>query len=361
VAGWRLGAVVAVVFAMVPTLTDAAATPPTRARTAAATPQPLATSVPTSTPQPPTATSQPTPTAIDPAAVNDASLRDVVRARAPRAAILRAQILFDHAHFSPGEIDAAYGANMRRAIAAFQRARGLPESGEVDAATWAALSTDTAPALVFYVLTPQDVAGPFTPIPPTMMEKATLETLPYASLLEELGEKFHLSPALLTELNPGRRIANAGDEITVPTIVYGALPQAGEVVVDESDRSLTVIDTAGAVFARYPATTGSHHDPLPIGIWRINGIGHYPTFHYNPRLFWDAGASDRSAPIAPGPNNPVGVVWLDLSKEHYGIHGTPEPSLIGRTQSHGCIRLTNWNAEELSQMVKYGTPVTLQP
>ena len=288
-------------------------------------------------------------------------MQDVVRQGAPRHAILRAQVLLEHAHFSVGEIDAAYGANMRRAVAAFQLARALTPSGQVDAATWAALNADAAPVLVSYVLTAEDVAGPFTPVPSSMMDKATLGALNYSSLPEELGEKFHVSPKLLGELNPGRSIANAGDEITVPNILYSALPQVREVIVDAADRSLSVIDDAsGNVFARYPATTGSAHDPLPVGTWRITGIGHYSPFHYNPKLFWDAAATDRPSTIAPGPNNPVGVVWIDLSKEHYGIHGTPEPALIGRTQSHGCIRLTNWSAEELSQMVKYGTPVELR-
>ncbi len=310
---------------------------------------------------PPTATPSATPTPIDPVTVNDPDVRDIVRPRASRAAILRAQILLDRAHFSPGEIDGAYGQTTRRAAAAFQRAHHLQDSGEIDDATWTALDADTAPALVSYVLTPQDVAGPFAPVPARMMDKAKLAALPYASLLEALGEKFHARPALLTELNPGKRIADAGDAITVPNVAGRPSCTVGEVVVSASDRSLAVIDADGAVCARYPATTGSRHDPLPLGSWEVKGIGHNPTFHYNPYLFWDAPRGDRGAAIAPGPNNPVGVVWIDLSKEHYGIHGTPEPSLIGRTQSHGCIRLTNWSAEELSRMVRYGTPVILEP
>jgi lipoprotein-anchoring transpeptidase ErfK/SrfK len=304
----------------------------------------------------------PTPTPIDPAAVNDMGLRDVVRPRAPRAATLRAQILFDRAHYSPGEIDAAYGQTMRRTVAAFQRAHGLPDSGEVDDATWSALDADTAPILVPYTLTAKDVAGPFAPIPTRMLEKAKLDALPYSSLLEALGEKFHVKPALLTELNPGASIANAGDVILVPSVASGRLScDVREIVVSASDKSLTVVDTRGAACARYPATTGSSHDPLPLGTWAVKGIGHNPTFHYNPHLFWDAPPGDRGAAIAPGPNSPIGVVWIDLSKEHYGIHGTASPSTIGHTESHGCIRLTNWSVEELSHLVKYDMPVVLQP
>ena len=123
---------------------------------------------------------------------------------------------------------------------------------------------------------------------------------------------------------------------------------------------MRALDAAGKILAQYPASSGSEHDPLPIGMWKINGVAKNPPFHYNPELFWDAEPNHSKAKIAPGPNNPVGVVWIDLTKDHYGIHGTPEPARVGHTQSHGCIRLTNWDAMELAGMVRPGLPAELK-
>jgi lipoprotein-anchoring transpeptidase ErfK/SrfK len=194
-----------------------------------------------------------------------------------------------------------------------------------------------------------------------MMEKATLPALGYSSPLELLSEKFHASPKLLQKLNPGKSFDKAGEEILVPN-VHTALPgeKAAKIVVDKTTSTVTALDAEGKMIAQYPATMGSEHDPLPLGDWKVNGVSRNPPFHYNPDLFWDADANDEKATIKPGPNNPVGVVWIDLSKSHYGIHGTPEPSTIGKTQSHGCIRLTNWDAAELAAMVAPGTPAHLQ-
>jgi lipoprotein-anchoring transpeptidase ErfK/SrfK len=283
-----------------------------------------------------------------------------VRAGAPAAAILRAQVLLDRAHFSVGEIDAKYGANTKKAIAGFQVARDLPPSGEVDVTTWGALEADQAPVLVSYVISAEDVAGPFYAIPHDMMEKATLPALTYSSPLEALAEKFHASPHLLTALNPGAAFDRVGQEILVPNVASSPPAPAARVVVDGSARAVQALDADERTLARYPATIGSARDPLPIGKWKINGRAWNPPFHYNPELFWDADPDHARARIPPGPNNPVGVVWIDLSREHYGIHGTPEPSQIGRSQSHGCIRLTNWNAAELAQIVEPGTPIHLR-
>ena len=183
-------------------------------------------------------------------------------------------------------------------------------------------------------------------IPEDMMDKSKLQALSYESVIEALAERFHASPMLLTLMNPNATFQTAGEQILVPNVTTAPPPKAARVIVDKSDRSVTALDAQGKVIAYYPATIGSNRDPLPIGKWKINGVQNNPTFHYNPNLFWDADPSHSKAKIPSGPNNPVGVVWIDLSKEHYGIHGTPEPKTIGKTQSHGCIRLTNWDAVE---------------
>jgi lipoprotein-anchoring transpeptidase ErfK/SrfK len=298
------------------------------------------------------------PQAVPPEA---AASNDVVAAPDSDNPTLTAQILLDRAHFSPGEIDGASGSNTRRAISGFQAANGLPESGELDDATWAALKRDPVPALITYTLMDADVAGPFEEIPSDMIEKSKLPALGYGSAIEALGEKFHASPRLLQKLNPDKDLGRSGEAIVVPNVIDAtALPKASEVVVDKSDATVSLVDAAGKTFAQFPATMGSEHDPLPIGDWKIQGVAKNPTFHYNPALFWDANPTHSKATIAAGPNNPVGVVWVDLSKEHYGIHGTPEPSKIGKSQSHGCIRLTNWDAQLLADAVAPGLRAVLQ-
>jgi len=291
---------------------------------------------------------------------NDAQMAGDLKDDANAAARLRAQVLLDRAHFGTGEIDGRWGSNTVRAIAAFQRSRDLEPTGTMDEATWRALTADASPVLVEYRLTAQDVAGPYDAIPEDMMAKAALPQLGFASLAESLGERFHVSPALLAALNPGADLTREGTTLWVPNVQGEALAKAASVVVDKSDASVMLRDESGRVYARFPASTGSSHDPLPIGEWTIKGVARDPHFQYNPKLFWDADAGQAKARIAPGPNNPVGVVWVDLSKDHYGIHGTPEPGKIGKTESHGCIRLTNWDAAAVAAAVGPGTPAVLQ-
>ena len=188
------------------------------------------------------------------------------------AEVLRAQIMLDRAHFSSGEIDGAAGSNLRAAINGYQKAKGIDASGAMNAATWTALNADAAEALTTYTIADADVAGPFQPIPEDMAEKAKLPALGYASADEALGEKFHASPALLKRLNPGKDLARAGEQILVPNVLdTEPLPKGGKIVVDKSARTLTLFDTAGKAIAQFPASTGSEHDPLPVGDWKVDG------------------------------------------------------------------------------------------
>jgi len=276
---------------------------------------------------------------------------------------LAAQVMLDRLSFSPGEIDGREGANLKRALVAFQTSRKLPVTGALNDDTWKRLQQDSdhVPPLVNYVITDGDVAGPFSPdIPADLMAQSKLGALEYATLLEALAERVHASPALLQALNPDATFTKAGETLLVPNVSGGPPPRPATdvvVIVTKATSLLTVEDRDHQAIFHAPVTSGSAHDPLPIGTWKVNGVQQNPTFNYNPALFWDANPSHSKARIPPGPNNPVGTVWIDLSKEHYGIHGTPEPAKIGHIESHGCVRLTNWDAQRVAALVKPGTTV----
>ncbi|SIR11360.1 L,D-transpeptidase family protein [Solilutibacter tolerans] len=303
---------------------------------------------------PPSPPAEPLPPPVGPIAP------DLRSDRTGFVGLLRAQILLDRSWMSPGEVDGRSGTNTIRAIGGFQRIAGLPVTGRLDAATWEALEK-RGPALVKYTLTEGDVKGPFRPMPGSMYGKAKLPALSYSNIGESLGEKFHIRPQALQDLNPGKDLSVAGTEIIVPNVRdIQRLPQATRIVVSEAAKLLMLINPEGKVYAQFPVTTGSERDPLPIGEWELRSVAKDPHYNYNPKLFKGAKPGPK-ATLPPGPNSPVGVMWMGLSKPHYGIHGTPEPGSISKTHSNGCIRMTNWSVLQVSVAVSRGTPVTLIP
>ena len=255
------------------------------------------------------------------------------------------------------------GKNTQAALNAFAASRKIAP-GDMAAALDTLAREQNVDATVKYRIAESDVAGPFTPdIPSDLVEQATLPSLSYRNPLEGLAERLHSSPALLERLNPGARF-EAGEEIVVPNISRtDPTPTDSLVVVrvSKSGSSLRLEAPDGQVVFYAPVTTGSEHDPLPIGQWKVTAVLWRPEFHYNPELFWDADPAHSKAVLPAGPNGPVGVVWIDLDKEHYGLHGTSEPALVGKTASHGCVRLTNWDATRVATMVHPGTAVIFEP
>jgi lipoprotein-anchoring transpeptidase ErfK/SrfK len=274
------------------------------------------------------------------------------------ADMLPTQVLLDRAGFSPGEIDGRGGRNTQSATRAFEKAN--------DTTIAEALAAATDPPTIVYAISAADAGVPgIANIPEDMMEKAKLKRLEYTSVLEMLAERFHAAPALLKRLNPSARFVE-GEQITVPNVTVisetegKAIPDI-VVHVSKQAAALTVTDATGKVIMHAPVTSGSRHDPLPIGSWTVTAVARNPTFNYNPDLFWDADPEHAKAKLPPGPNGPVGLVWIDINKPHYGIHGTPEPGTVGHTTSHGCVRLTNWDVLKLAAMVGKGTTVEFTP
>jgi lipoprotein-anchoring transpeptidase ErfK/SrfK len=292
--------------------------------------------------------------------IEDATKTPDVGPGAKGPAVVRAQILLARARFSPGEIDGIHGDDFGTAVKGYQATHGLNQTGTIDTAMWRMLNADPGPVLSSYTITAMDEKGPFQPAPADVMEKAKLKWLGFESPEEELGERFHCSPELLAELNPGVDLGTAGQRITVPNIPRVPVRVATRVVVSKSQRTVIAYGPGDKVVAQYPATVGGVHDPLPIGSWIVTGVVHYPWFNYDPEHFWNADPKQAKAVLPPGPNNPAGVAWIGISKEHYGIHGTPDPGHIRHGESAGCIRLTNWDVAELSHLVRRGTPVVLE-
>jgi lipoprotein-anchoring transpeptidase ErfK/SrfK len=276
-------------------------------------------------------------------------------------ALLRAQVLLDRAGFSPGVIDGKDGTNLQHALEAFASAHGLASNGRLDLASWNVLtSNDTAPAMQSHTISADDEAGPFIGAPPKDYQALSeLPALGYSTPLQALAEKFHMDQKLVQSLNPGADFGRVGQTLLV------VAPRAGpsdmrvaRIEVDKSDDEVRAFGSDGKLLAFYPATVGSTERPAPSGVFAVTSVAPNPAYFYDPaRLTFAPEGAKGKLRIAPGPNNPVGSTWIALSIPTYGIHGSPDPTLIGKRQSHGCVRLTNWDAAELGKSVKKGVVV----
>jgi hypothetical protein len=338
--------------------------------------------------------------AISPAALQDPPTLPVPQEGGGPTA-LRVQIFLDRARFSPGVLDGTWGKNTAKAVYWFQHANGLEPTGEVDRATWDALRRGPGqerPFLKQVAVTPEDLKGPFVPIPEDVYAQAELDCLCYSSPLERIAERSHSTPDLLQQLNPGVNLENLTAGITlwlpdVPAVIppdfsrltrssggqggsggpgrpqgaagSGAAGQAvprfaGQVqrlVISKRGFYLHAVDGQGNILYHFPSTLGSDYDPSPGGEYTVTLVKRLPDFHYQPELFHEVPDTEEDAFLPAGPNSPVGLVWMQLSKPNYGIHGTAVPETIGYTSSHGCVRLTNWDALFLADHIRPGVAV----
>ena len=350
------------------------------------------------------------PAAIDAMSSNDDAAATPPAEDQPRP-LMQAQVVLDRLGFTPGVVDGKMGLSTVNAIKGFQEAREMTVTGKLDEPTIQALAEwQRIPATRVVTITPEFANDQFVAIPKERKDQAKLERMGYASLAEKLAERFHTTEDVLAELNPQllgganpaaasatAPVANesapaaakpgiayaAGMQLRVPNVgadrfdsasvkdakwsttlrtlgVGTVQPKAAKIVVDKSDQVLRVLDAQGKLLAQFTATMGSSQFPLPLGTWKLQGTAYNPPWQYNPALLANADKSDPKMEIPSGPNNPIGIVWMDLSKEHYGIHGTDEPNRIGRAESNGCIRLTNWDAARLAQMIKPGIEAVFQ-
>lgn len=275
-----------------------------------------------------------------------------------RTEVAELQVLLDRVGASPGVIDGRMGDNVNKAISAYRELKGEALRTYDKAAITAALEETGGPAFVDYTITPQDAAGPFVAsVPDDYGEKAKLDRLSYTSVTEMLAERFHMDEAYLKALNPEANFNRPGTIIKVANIGQPVAGQVSRIIADKGRKQVRAYDASGKLMAIYPSTIGSSDTPSPSGVHIVSRVAFDPNYTYNPKLNFKQGNNDKILTIPPGPNGPVGSIWIALDKPTYGIHGTPEPSKIGKTESHGCVRLTNWDAQELAKMVSKGVSV----
>jgi lipoprotein-anchoring transpeptidase ErfK/SrfK len=304
--------------------------------------------------------------ALTPEQINLATLADHRKQGSEKASgkpdpfIVKAQVLLSRRSISPGVIDGLDGENFRKAVAQFRRQAQLPEGDAIDEDTWRALGGDAfSDAIREHVLSDKDASYDFAEeIPKDFAKQAKMKRLSYTSPEEMLGERFHMSEGLLAALNRKQAMREAGARIFVASVRRS--PEKGSARRIDAVKSTGMVLVYGAqneLLASYPATIGSEDTPSPSGEHRIERIARNPTYSYDPEKNFQQGNNTEKLELPAGPNGPVGTVWIALSKPTFGIHGTPEPAKVSKTGSHGCIRLTNWDAEELADLVKPGVTV----
>jgi lipoprotein-anchoring transpeptidase ErfK/SrfK len=297
---------------------------------------------------------------VDAAAINNADYRAKPSSKTGiDPTIVKVEVLLSRARFSPGEIDGKLGENAQKALRAYAEANGLPTDKPLTTETWKKLTSASAdPVITEYTISEKDVEGPFLKkLPAKMEDMGHLKALNYTSPREAIAEKFHMSQELLSALNHGKKFDRAGQKIFVTNVPDQTKLTVDRIEIDKSRQTVKAFDPSGALIAFFPATIGSEEKPTPSGTLKVISADANPFYRYNPAYKFKGVKSKKPFKIAPGPNNPVGSFWIGLSAEGYGIHGTSDPARISKSESHGCIRLTNWDANLLGASVKKGTPV----
>ena len=294
-------------------------------------------------------------TSTEAAVKQGTELKQLVVADTPSPSIARLQILLDRAGTSPGVIDGLDGDNVRSAVAAFEAMRGLPVDGKMEPQVIEAINSSDQ-VIGSYVITAEDLSTVVGPIPKDYADMSEMAYLGYSRASEALAERFHMDEDFLKVLNPDASFAE-GETIFVADLGADKRGRAVRLEVDKAEGQLRAYAEDGSLLAAYPATIGSEDNPSPSGTYTVKTVVENPTYTYNPKLNFKQGDNDKVLTLPPGPNGPVGTVWMDLSEPSFGIHGTPEPARIDKAGSHGCVRLTNWDVQELSKLVTSGVSV----